>query len=102
MFTDCIGNLEGLRVVKSQTINQVGQGTFCNRIQAGVVGQLRHEFSARVLSRANTNPGVFVGLTNKSWDGSQLKWGVKGEEYEFIIFIFKMGIKVLVVIYYLF
>ena len=66
-----------------QINNQVGPGSvfvFQYRVgQPGVVGQLRHDFSARAVSRAN-NPGVFVGLTNKAWDGSQLKWGSKGEE----------------------
>jgi hypothetical protein len=77
-----------MRVVCSQTINQVGPGTvlYSNTGRGGRATD-RHEFSARVLSRPN-NPGVFVGLTNKAWDGSQLKRGVKGEEDEYIILFF--------------
>ena len=71
------------RGFSDQINNQDGPGrvfVFQYRVgQPGVVGQLRHDFSARAVSRAN-NPGVFVGLTNKAWDGSQLKWGSKGEE----------------------
>lgn len=82
---NCVGTVVGMRVVCSQTINQVGPGTvlYSNTGRGGRATD-RHEFSARVLSRPN-NPGVFVGLTNKAWDGSQLKRGVKGEEDEYII-----------------